>query len=137
MPLKSRNQTLTSWPDVTAALDEFPPPALTFDDDGDLSKNAWVYRGVGDSSFQLEPTIERAAAGSALGWSELEIEVSEEFKSRSNLYLVGAHATLRRSNPTLGLHLFTLCCTVLRRKTLRRGGRKARPATCKSSSLGS
>ena len=78
---------LTDWQSITNALHEFPPPTLTLDQYGELSKNAWLFRGVGNAEFDLAPTIERDAAGTALEWPELEIDVSEDFKSRANLYL--------------------------------------------------
>ncbi len=86
-PLKPEIVKLTDWQSITNALHEFPPPALTFDEDGDLSKNAWVFRGVASADFELAPSIERSSVGTALEWSALEIEVSEDFKSRANLYL--------------------------------------------------
>ena len=78
---------LTDWQSITNALHEFPPPTLTLDQYGELGKNAWLFRGVGNAEFDLAPTIERDAAGTALEWPELEIDVSEDFKSRANLYL--------------------------------------------------
>jgi hypothetical protein len=85
--LKPEIVKLTDWQSITNKLHEFPPPALTFDADADLAKNAWLFRGVGDAEFELAPTIERDAVGTALKWPELEIDVSEDFKSRANLYL--------------------------------------------------
>lgn len=87
LSLKPRVVTLSDWQSVTDALQEFPPPALTFDEDGDVAKNAWVFRGVSNADFELAPSIERHAVGSALQWPELEVEVSETFKLHANLYL--------------------------------------------------
>lgn len=77
---------LTNWKAITEALADFPPPTLTFDEDGDLSDNAWAFRGVGNAEWHLEPSIERNANGRMLGWPALEVKVSEEFRSRANLY---------------------------------------------------
>jgi hypothetical protein len=85
--LKPKIVKLTDWQSITQALHEFPPPALTFDEDGDSSENAWAFRGVGNAKFALAPSIERNAVGTALGWPALEIKVSEDFRSRANLYL--------------------------------------------------
>lgn len=84
--LKTKIAPLTDWKMITEALADFPPPTLTFDDDGDLSKNAWAFRGVGNAKWALEPSIERSAVSTALKWPALEFKASEEFKSRANLY---------------------------------------------------
>jgi len=52
-----------------------------------LTKNAWIFRGVGNAGFGLRPTIEWYALRTPLQWPGLEVEVSEDFKSRANLYL--------------------------------------------------
>ncbi len=85
--LKPDIVTIVDWQSLADELYAFPPPTLTFGEDGDVTKNAWIFRGVGDAGFGLAPAIERHAAGTALTWSALEIEVAESFKSQANLYL--------------------------------------------------
>jgi hypothetical protein len=52
--------TLTSWAQVVKHLEHFPAPKLGFWD-ADLKETAWVFRGVTDADFELEPRIERSA----------------------------------------------------------------------------
>jgi hypothetical protein len=78
---------LRNWSDVADQLGAFPAPRLAYDPDGDLQNHAWIFRGVNDSSFELEPGIERCAKGSGIGWAALESKASEEFKNRAHVYL--------------------------------------------------
>ena len=46
-----------------------------------------MFRGLGDSSFRLEPAIERYARDKNISWLALEKLVALEFKSRARMYL--------------------------------------------------
>lgn len=78
---------LSTWYEVLDALELFPAPRIGFDQEGDLSETAWVFRGASDASFELEPSIERSANGAGIDWAPLEISVSAEFKSRVRNHL--------------------------------------------------
>src|ERR1700733_10672187 len=86
-PLRPDIVKVTNWQMIANDLLKFPPPTLTLDDDGELLRNAWVFRGVSSAEFKLEPGIERCAVRTPLKWPALEIDISEDFKSRANLYL--------------------------------------------------
>lgn len=86
--------SLTRWADIVEYLENFPPPRVGLDEYGDVRNTAWIFRGVSDAKFKLEPGIERSAGnahmGSAaldMGWAALEEKVSEEFKYRAHVYL--------------------------------------------------
>ena len=65
----------------------FPSPKLSFDEEGDVTNNAWVFRGVRDSAFKLEPSIEREALDGDPGWASLEVKVADEFKVRAHMHI--------------------------------------------------
>ncbi len=49
---------LHNWDEVTAAFDEFGPPQLFIDNDGELSHTAWVFRGHKSERYDLtEPRM--------------------------------------------------------------------------------
>ena len=85
--LKPEVVKLTDWQDIIDKLNEFPPPTLTLYEEGEFRRNAWVFRGVGNAEFRLQPSVERHKVHTALEWPALEFELSEDFKSRVNLYL--------------------------------------------------
>jgi hypothetical protein len=64
----------------TVVLEEFPPPTLSFDEEGETTKNAWAFRGVSSAAFALQPSTERVAKTTALEWSALEVEVGNVFR---------------------------------------------------------
>lgn len=78
--------TVTSWAQILERLESFPAPNLAFDDEGDLAETAWIFRGVRDAEFKLEPSIERSA-DMAHEWAALEVSVSAEFKARAHNFL--------------------------------------------------
>ena len=47
----------------------------------------WVFRGLADSSYSLEPIIERQARSKNIPWLALEKLIASEFKSRSRMHL--------------------------------------------------
>jgi hypothetical protein len=80
-------RTVSDWQEVINCLHHFPAPRSGFDGQGDIERTAWAFRGVDDATFQLEPSIERSAKGSSMGWAALELNVSQEFKSRAQMYI--------------------------------------------------
>ncbi len=79
------HQTLTTEAEVFQCLFEFEAPRWVRDADGDVAYEAWGFRGVNCAKFRLEPSIERDGVGT--DWSALEVNVSEEFKSRAHLHM--------------------------------------------------
>jgi hypothetical protein len=59
---------------VVQFLDEFPHAKFILDQDGDVTETAWVFRGLKDSSYLLEPAIEREAKSKSMEWPIPEIE---------------------------------------------------------------
>ena len=75
-----------TWIDVVNSLEEFPAPNLTTIE-GELTRTDWIFRGLANSCFQLEPAIERHARDKSMPWLALEKLVALEFKSRARLHL--------------------------------------------------
>lgn len=81
-----KTHTCSNWVEITNCIDEFPPPETKVDPDiGGVTTEAWIFRGDADSSYNLQPGIERAAIGS-LEWPGLEVLVSAEFKRRARAH---------------------------------------------------
>lgn len=78
---------LSTWADIVTHLQRFPSPRFSFDADGVVSQQAWVFRGVSDASFKLEPSIEGIAKDGQTGWATLEVNVGDEFKSRAHMHM--------------------------------------------------
>jgi hypothetical protein len=58
---------LSTWDEIVKYFGDFPTPRLSFDEDGEMSNLAWVFRGVSDAAFRLEPSIERSAKNGRTG----------------------------------------------------------------------
>jgi FRG domain len=80
-------EELKSWSAVTAAFDEFPPPTLDFDWEGELSRSVWAFRGHKKLSYPLRPSIERAAEGKYDLWAALEAMILAEFQLKARLHM--------------------------------------------------
>jgi hypothetical protein len=74
------------WAEIVNCLEEFPAPNVTIEE-GDISRTDWVFRGLRDSRFHLEPAIERHAHSKTISWLALEKLVALEFKSRARMHL--------------------------------------------------
>jgi hypothetical protein len=81
------NRVCSKWGEVAELLDEFPPPELTIGYEGEVTGTAWVFRGLRNSCYGLEPTIEREAKSKSMQWPALEVLISSEFKSRAHMHL--------------------------------------------------
>jgi hypothetical protein len=77
----------SSWREIADYLESFPPPETSLDLDYGLNRNAWVFRGLGSTSYELQSAIERESDSKSMGWHALEIFVSDEFKSRARMHL--------------------------------------------------
>lgn len=88
---KSSDPNVTSckcadWAGIIKCLEEFPAPSVTITE-GDVMRTDWVFRGLGNSSYCLEPAIERYARDKSIPWLALEKLVALEFKSRARMHL--------------------------------------------------
>jgi hypothetical protein len=84
------NRLLSSWDKITKCFDDFSAPktAVEFDIDLDVKVTGWVFRGLKNRCYKLQPTIEREAKGKKdLEWPSLEEFVSAEFKARARMHL--------------------------------------------------
>jgi FRG domain len=79
------HHALSKEDDVFKSLFEFDAPRFSRDADGGIIYEAWGFRGVNNAELPLEPSIERDGVG--VGWSALEVKVSEEFKSRAHMHM--------------------------------------------------
>jgi len=79
----------SSWEEIAESLEWFPAPEVSLEPEGGVSRNPWVYRGLGSSRYELQPSIERELHADSMGWHALEHLVSEEFKARVGLHLDG------------------------------------------------
>jgi FRG domain len=85
--MKLDNHLCTSWPDFTGWLSKIPALNTDFDYERyEFVSRPWIFRGHQDSTYQLEPTIERAAQGT-IDWSVLEKLVAFEFKARARSHM--------------------------------------------------
>lgn len=75
-----------NWNEIIKCIEEFPAPNVTTID-GELTRTDWIFRGLADSCFQLEPAIERDARNKRIPWLALEKLVALEFKSRARMHL--------------------------------------------------
>jgi hypothetical protein len=76
----------SNWKEIVECLEEFPPPEVTSDSEG-ITGTAWVFRGLKNSCYKLQPALEREAQSKRMQWPELEVLVSSEFKSRARMHL--------------------------------------------------
>ena len=83
---KVQSRDCADWDEVVKCLEEFPAPHVTITE-GDVTRTDWVFRGLGDSCFHLEPAIERNARHKSMSWLALEKLVALEFKSRARMHL--------------------------------------------------
>ncbi|MCH7664318.1 MAG: FRG domain-containing protein [Acidobacteria bacterium] len=78
---------LSSWTEILEYLSGFSPPETSIDLEGSVAAATWAFRGLRDSSYELEPSIEREASDKSMGWAALEELVSTEFKARARSHL--------------------------------------------------
>jgi len=87
------NRILRSWPEIIECLGEFPAPEISIEYDTeeggeDIEVKEWVFRGLADSCYELQPTIEREVKyKKGMEWPTLELLVLSEFKARARMHL--------------------------------------------------
>jgi hypothetical protein len=54
---------------------------------GEVTTTDWVFRGLKDSCYELQPTIEREVQRKSVRWPALEVLISREFKTRAHMHL--------------------------------------------------
>ena len=75
-----------NWDEIVSHLKTFPALKITIEE-GAIKKTDWVFRGLTDSHFHLEPAIERHARHKSIPWLALQKLVASEFKSRARMHL--------------------------------------------------
>ena len=88
----------STWPEIRDCLDAFEAPA-TLNSNGEVAEEAWVFRGIGCSTYKLEPAIEREAKF-RLDWPALELKVKSEFMARVRNHLGAASIPLEQDEFT-------------------------------------
>ena len=84
---KKKPKLLSTWDQIVKHLGQYPSPRLSFDSDGEVNNQAWIFRGVSNSAYPLEPSVERTAKNGHIGWAALEVKVVAEFKSRARMHI--------------------------------------------------
>lgn len=84
---RAPNRRCSNRAEIVECLGKFPAPEKTIDSEGDVIGKEWVFRGLKNSCYELQPTIEREAQSKNMQWPALEILVSSEFKSRAHMHL--------------------------------------------------
>jgi hypothetical protein len=77
----------SNWEEIAESLEWFPAPEVSLEPQGGVSRNPWVFRGLGSSRYELQPSIERELHADSMGWHALEHPLSEEFKARAGMHL--------------------------------------------------
>lgn len=80
------NRTISDPDELWAELEKFPAAPLAYDHyNRRFAGNQWVFRGVANAEYRLEPTIERVAKD--LEWKAHEVLISKAFKARARMHL--------------------------------------------------
>ena len=74
------------WAEVVRTFDSFRPPSLSFDLEGEISRDIWIFRGLKSADYNLEPTIEWRTKPRNEHWAEFEPLILGEFQSKARLY---------------------------------------------------
>ena len=51
-------ETCRNWAEIIKTFDSFRPPRLSFDWEGDLDRDTWIFRGLKSADYGLAPSIE-------------------------------------------------------------------------------
>ena len=81
------HRTCSSWDELYDWIETFPLPETSITEEGEMGATTWVFRGVRDSAYSLEPSIERYAQSKTMEWAALETLVISEFKARASTHL--------------------------------------------------
>ncbi len=74
-----------SWLKIREHFDQLPKPARGRDEDGQIWRMGWIFRGHKKESYLLEPTIEREYPYA--DWDEAEYKTLQEFQSKAGLHM--------------------------------------------------
>lgn len=80
------SRTCSDWGDIVRCLEEFPSQEVWYDE-GNVTRTGWVFRGLSDSRFCLEPAVERQARFKSMSWFALQQFIALEFQSRAHIHL--------------------------------------------------
>jgi hypothetical protein len=81
-----------SWGEITKAFDAFPVPKLSWDAEGEVERETWIFRGERTKyRYPLQPSVEREADGTRLGWNALEAEMLAEFQKKARMHISPDH----------------------------------------------
>jgi hypothetical protein len=75
------------WTAISRIFDSFEAPRLEIASEGDVSRVAWIFRGLKSNEYELEPSIERFAKDKWIDWAALELLILEEFRSRAAMHI--------------------------------------------------
>lgn len=78
--------TCSGWGDIVRCLEGFPSQEVRYDE-GNVTRTGWVFRGLSDASFCLEPSVERQARFKSMSWFALQQFIALEFQSRAHIHL--------------------------------------------------
>ena len=76
------------WITIREHFDQLPKPARGWDDDGEIWRKGWIFRGQKEECYLLEPSIERAYPST--DWNEAEYKALQEFQSKAGLHMEAA-----------------------------------------------
>ncbi len=82
----------SDWREIVNWIESFPFQRVT-KIEGEITNEGWIFRGLADRNYELEPSVERQAHDKCLGWFALERFLMTEFKSRAHLYLKSTPVT--------------------------------------------
>lgn len=89
--LEPEHRLCSNWAEIADWINDIPTPRASVDDEsGGFYKTEWVFRGLRNSIYDLQPAIEREVRDKSMEWSGLETLVSSEFKARARMHLAAA-----------------------------------------------
>jgi hypothetical protein len=77
----------SDWSGVVGWFEDFPRPEVS-SNGSDVTSTSWVFRGLPDSRYDLEPSIVRH--DKSMSWFTLEKLVAQEFRSHARMHLTSA-----------------------------------------------
>jgi len=73
------------WATLTNEFEALPKPVLRRDEDGEIYRQGWIFRGHKRESYSLAPSIERAYP--YCDWAEAEYKILLEFRSKARMHM--------------------------------------------------
>jgi len=77
---------LREWSEIEQAFGEFPQRTTGVDEEGDLVRTGWVFRGHQSEDYELVPSIERQSNGKT-SWLASEFAALSEFQAKARMYM--------------------------------------------------